>query len=153
MDNVKSNFVSFVDDSFLTWLKEAGLEYHDKVIPCKDFENRKSCLILLFCRKYCIKLYDCLGHGAFSFTGNLAKKYDESIYDGDFVALPYVFQYFKIGITHSFSERTQIEYRKNIPFFINDLKLLVGKLRNIEDSFWHDIHKFARKQAKILGII
>jgi hypothetical protein len=152
MDELKSKFSNYADKHFLIWLIEKGLEYKEIKNNKPVYKESNTWLILIYCQKYCIKLYDGFGHGEYSFTANLAKKYDERIYEGDYVSIYYVFRYFKLE-NYSFSKRTELEYRKNIPLFLTDLKILIEKLNNLEDSFWDNIRIFAKDQAKIEGLI
>lgn len=131
MSESDTSFQDFIDSKFLHWLDEYSLLYKD-VGP-----NLK----LVFCDKFCIKLYDKAGHGH-SFTANVAPSYSEDMYHDDEITIHWLFSYFGLEQSYSFSKRTKKAYVDNIPVFIHDLQILIEHLIHIDETFWADLRRF-----------
>lgn len=94
---------------------------------------------------YCLKIYDTLGHG-FGVTLNLAKEYNTELYDKDEYSRDWVFKYLGLPQLASFSSRKQKQYLDNIPLLIEDVKVLVLRMKNIDDSFWKKSNTWIENQ-------
>jgi hypothetical protein len=136
----------YINSDLLSWLHDNKFNYrHAKI------KTDKGTLYNLYNDKFCLKIYDRIGHG-FGVNINLANKYDESIYDNDSFSLHWAFEYFKIEQTASFSSRTENQYEQNLPNLISDIKNIIPRLNQMTASEWDSmtewIEKEARKQSK-----
>jgi hypothetical protein len=132
---------SYIDSDLLSWLQDNNFNYR-----FVDIKTDKGALEILFNDKFCLKIYDRLGHG-FGVTVNIAEKYDESIYDNDTFSLHWAFKYFKIKQTASFSDRTETQYLKSLPNLINDIKNIIPKLNQMTSLEWNNMKEWISKEA------
>jgi hypothetical protein len=138
METFKDN----INSDFLNWLHDNNFKYKQAAIM-----TDKGALDILFNDKFCLKIYDRLGHG-FGVTINVADKYDESIYDNDNFSLYWAFEYFKIKQTASFNNRTEIQYEQNLPNLISDIKSIIPRLNQMTSLEWNKMIKWMHKEAK-----
>ncbi len=132
----------YINSNLLNWLHENNFKYgHPKIKTDKgNLEN-------LYNDKFCLKIYDRLGHG-FGVTINVADGYDETIYDNDSFSLHWAFEYFNIKQTASFSSRTEIQYEQNLPNLISDIKNIIPRLNQMTSSEWNSMKEWISKEAK-----
>jgi len=140
MKTVKEYF----DPNMITWLRENGLNY-----KIANIKSDKGDLNILYGDKFCLKIYDRLGHG-FGATVNVTDKYDESIYHNDKFALTWAFKYFEIKETASFSDREENHYYQTLPNFIADIKRIIPLLNQMTPSGWSEMKEWINKEAKKL---
>jgi hypothetical protein len=131
-----------INSDLLSWLQENNFKYR-----LADIKTDKGALNILFNDKFCLKIYDRLGHG-FSVTINVADKYDESIYDNDNFSLDWAFEYFKLNQTASFSSRTETQYLNNLPHLINDIKNIIPRLNQMTSFEWNNMKEWINKEAR-----
>jgi hypothetical protein len=135
-------FKDSINSDFLNWLHNNNFKYKQAAI-----KTDKGVLDILFNDKFCLKIYDRLGHG-FSVTINVSDKYDESIYDNDNFNLYWAFEYFKIKQTASFDSRTEIQYQQNLPHLISDIKKIIPRLNQMTSLEWDKMIEWIDKEAK-----
>jgi hypothetical protein len=135
-------FKDNINSDFLNWLHDNNFKYKQAAI-----RTDKGVLDILFNDKFCLKIYDRLGHG-FDVTINVADKYDESIYDNDNFSLYWAFEYFKIKQTASFDSRTEIQYQQNLPHLISDIKNIIPRLNQMTSLEWNKMIEWIDKEAK-----
>src|SRR5687767_12134715 len=104
-----NTFQDYINSDFLNWLHDNNFKHRQVKIT-----TDKGTLYNLYNDRFCLKIYDRLGHG-FGVTINIADKYDESIYDNDSFSLHWVFQYLKIIQTAVFNNQTENQYEQNLP--------------------------------------
>ena len=131
-----------INSDLLSWLQERNFKYR-----LADIKIDKGALNILFNDKFCLKIYDRLGHG-FCVTINVADKYDESIYDNDNFSLHWAFEYFKLKQTASFSSRTDTQYLDNLPHLINDIKNIIPQLNQMTSLEWNNMKEWINKEAR-----
>jgi hypothetical protein len=131
-----------IDSDLLSWLQDNN--FKSKVA---DIKTDKGTLHILYNDKFCLKIYDRLGHG-FGVTVNIADKYDESIYDNDNFSLYWAFEYFKIKQTASFNSRTEVQYLKNLPNLINDIKNIIPRLNQMTLLEWNNMKEWISEEAR-----
>lgn len=115
MKTVQDHIISHL----LNWLHDNNFKY-----TRANIRTDKGALENLYNDKFCLKIYDRLGHG-FGVTINVADKYDESIYKNDSFSLHWAFEYFKIKQTASFNIRTENQYDQKLPNLISDIKNII----------------------------
>lgn len=138
MKTVKDHFNSDLSN----WLQDNNFKYKQAKI-----KTDKGALDILYNDKFCLKIYDRLGHG-FGVTINVADKYDESIYDNDSFSLHWAFEYLKIKKTASFNSRTENQYEQNILNLIQDIKSIAPRLNQMTLSEWDDMKEWIEKEAR-----
>lgn len=131
-----------ISSDMLTWLHDNNFKYR-----LVDIKMDKGSLNILYNDNFCLKIYDRLGHG-FGVTVNVADKYDESIYDNDNFSLDWAFHYFKIKQTASFEARTELEYLKNLPNLIHDIKSIMPRLNKMTYLEWTEMIEWISKEAQ-----
>ena len=131
-----------INSDFLFWLQENNFEYKQAKVM-----TDKGTLNILYCDKYCIKIYDRLGHG-FGVTINIADKYDETIYENDSFSLYWAFEYFQIKQTASFSSRTINQYEQNLFNLISDIKNIIPRLNQMTQSEWNKMTNWINIEAR-----
>lgn len=132
----------YINSDLLNWLQENNFKYRQAKI-----KTDKGNLENLYNDKFCLKIYDRLGHG-FGVTVNVTDKYDESIYENDSFSLHWAFEYFKIKQTASFSCRTENQYEQNLPNLISDIKTIIPRLNQMTSSEWNSMAKWIDKEAR-----
>ena len=132
----------YFNTDLLNWLKETNFKYRQV-----EIKTGKGALINLYNDKFCLKIYDRLGHG-FGVTINVADEYDESIYENDSFSLHWVFEYFKINQTASFNSRTENQYEQNLPNLISDIKNIIPMLNQMTSSEWESMKEWIVKEAR-----
>lgn len=130
-----------INSDMLARLQDNNFKYRQA-----DIKTDKGALNILYNDKFCLKIYDRLGHG-FGVTINVADKYDESIYDNDNFSLHWVFEYFKIKQTASFDKRTENQYLQNLPNLIIDIKNILPRLNQMTPSEWNSMKEWINKEA------
>ena len=73
---------------------------------------------------FTLKIYDCMGHG-YGVNVNLCSSFDTSIYEGDEIAINWVFKYYKLQETSNFRTRTEGAHLKNLKPIYSDLQLVL----------------------------
>ena len=131
-----------INVDLLSWLQENNFKYR-----LANIKTDKGDLNILFNDKFCLKIYDRLGHG-FGVTVNVAEKYDESIYDNDIFSLHWAFEYFKLKQTASFNSRTETQYLNNLPNLVNDIKNIMPRLNQMSSFEWSSMKEWINKEAK-----
>lgn len=131
-----------INSDLLNWLQDNNFNYKQAKI-----KTDKGCLENIYNDKFCLKIYDRLGHG-FGVTINVADKYDESIYDNDSFSLNWAFEYFKIKQTASFDSRTENQYEQNLPNLISDIKIILLRLNQMGSSEWYKMKEWMDKEAR-----
>jgi hypothetical protein len=131
-----------INSDMLAWLQDNNIKY-----KLADIKTDKGALNILYNDKFCLKIYDSLGHG-FGVTINVADKYDESIYDNDNFTLYWAFEYFKIKQTASFNCRTEVQYLKNLPNLINDIKNIIPRLNQMTFLEWNNMKEWISEEAR-----
>jgi len=131
-----------INSDMPSWLQDNHFKYR-----LADIKTDKGALNILYSDKFCLKIYDRLGHG-FGVTINVADKYDESIYDNDNFSLNWAFEYFKIKQTASFNGRTEIQYLKNLPNLINDIKNIIPRLNQMTSLQWNNMKEWISKETR-----
>lgn len=132
----------YFNSDLLSWLHDNNFEYRQAKI-----KTDKGTLDNLYNDKFCLKIYDRLGHG-FDVTINVAHKYDESIYENDSFSLHWAFVYLKIKQTASFSSRTENQYDQNLPNLISDIKNIIPRLNQMTSSEWDSMTEWIEKEAR-----
>lgn len=132
----------YIDSDFLNWLHDNHFKHRQARI-----KTDKGSLNNLYNDKFCLKIYDRIGHG-FEVTINVADKYDESIYDNDSFSLHWAFEYFKIKQTASFNSRTENQYEQNLPNLIQDIKNIAPRLNQITLTEWVNMKEWIDKEAR-----
>jgi hypothetical protein len=132
----------YFDSEMLTWLRDNDLEYK---LP--NLKLDKGELNVLYNDKFCLKLYDRMGHG-FGATINVADKYDESIYDNDRFSLYWAFRYFKITETANFVNRDRNRYEQELPNLIEDLKAIIPRLNKMSSVQWTNMMDWIKVEAR-----
>jgi len=130
-------FQDYITTEFMDWLDSMSIYYK------KINDN----LYLIYKSDYCIKIYDRIGHG-YGVTINLSQNYNETIYDGDTCSAYWVFSYLGLTAKSKFNSRTIIEYEKNMPLLIVDLKNLIVAIENVKVEFWDNAIKWIDIQSK-----
>lgn len=131
-----------INSDLLNWLHDNNFKYTQAKI-----RTDKGALENLYNDKFCLKIYDRLGHG-FGVTINVADKYDESIYNNDSFSLHWAFEYFKIKQTASFDSRTENQYEQNLPNLISDIKNIIPRLNQMTFSEWDSMKEWIEKEAR-----
>jgi hypothetical protein len=131
-----------INSDLLSWLQENNFKYR-----LAEIKADKGVLNILFNDKFCLKIYDRLGHG-FGVTINVADIYDESIYDNDNFSLHWAFEYFKLKQTASFNSRTETQYLNNLPHLINDIKNIIPRLNQMTSLEWNNMKDWISKEAR-----
>lgn len=132
----------YINSDLLNWLHDNNFIYRQAKI-----KTDKGAPDNLYNDKFCLKIYDRLGHG-FEVTINVADKYDESIYDNDSFSLHWAFEYFKIQQTASFNSRTENQYEQNLPNLIQDIKNIAPRLNQMTLTEWDNMKEWIDKEAK-----
>jgi hypothetical protein len=132
----------YINSDLLHWLHDNNFK-HRRV----KINTDEGSLNNLYNDKFCLKIYDRLGHG-FGVTINVADKYDESIYDNDSFSLYWAFEYFKIKQTASFSSRTKNQYEQNLPNLISDIKNIIPQLNLMTLSEGRIMKEWIGKEAR-----
>lgn len=132
----------YFDSDMLIWLRDNGLEY-----KLADIKLDKGELNILYNDRFCLKLYDRMGHG-FGVTINTADKYDESIYDNDNFNLTWAFKYLKIKETATFNSRQASQYKQNLQSLIFDIKNIIPRLLALTSIDWNNMVEWIGKEAK-----
>jgi hypothetical protein len=132
----------YINSDLLTWIQENNFKYRQAKIKT-DEGNLEN----LYNDKFCLKIYDRLGHG-YGVSINVADRYDETIYDHDSFSLHWAFEYFKIKQTASFSSRTQNQYEQNLPNLISDIKNIIPRLNQMTSSEWDSMKEWINKKAR-----
>jgi|JI6StandDraft_1071083.scaffolds.fasta_scaffold158338_2 hypothetical protein len=135
-------FKDYINADTLDWLHDNNIQY--KFV---DIKNDKGTLNILYNDKFCLKIYDRLGHG-FSMTINLADHYDESIYENDKFNLNWALKYLKINTTSSFDRRTEIQYLQNLQYLLNDLKNIIPRLNQLSSTEWNNMKDWISEESK-----
>ena len=126
----------------MKWLHENNMEF-----VLHNIKADKGILNILCNEKFCLKIYDRLGHG-FGMSINVTEKYDESIYKNDNFSLHWAFEYFKIKQTSSFNSRTENQYLENLPNLIADIKAIIPTLYQMNSKEWIDMEKWISLEAR-----
>lgn len=132
----------YINSDLLIWLHDNNFKHRQAII-----KTDKGALENVYNDKFCLKIYDRLGHG-YGVTINLADKYDESIYENDSFSLHWVFEYFKIKQKASFSNRTEYEYEQNLPNLISDIKNIIPRLNLMTSVEWDIMKEWINKEAR-----
>jgi|WetSurMetagenome_2_1015567.scaffolds.fasta_scaffold10724_4 hypothetical protein len=132
----------YINSDLLCWLHDNNLKYRRARI-----KTDKGTLENLYNNKFCLKIYDRLGHG-FGVTINVADKYDESIYDNDSFGLNWAFEFFKIKQTASFDSWTENQYEQNLPNLISDIKNIAPRLNQMTLTEWDNMKEWIVKEAR-----
>jgi hypothetical protein len=132
----------YFDTDILNWLDDNGLKYR-----LANLKLDKGELNILYNDKFCLKIYDRMGHG-FGVTVNVADKYDESIYDNDKFSLTWAFEYLKIKETATFNGRQASEYEKSLPSLISDIRNIVPRLSAMTSLEWSAMVEWIGNEAK-----
>ncbi len=132
----------YINSDLLNWLQDNNFNYKQAKI-----KTDKGCLENIYNDKFCLKIYDRLGH-EFGVIINIADKYDESIYDNDSFSLHWAFEYFKIKQTASFDSRTENQYEQNLPNLIMDIKNIIPRLNQITISEWSNMKEWIDKESR-----
>jgi tRNA (Thr-GGU) A37 N-methylase len=136
------NVQDYINSDLLIWLHDNNFKYKQAKIKMNN-----GALENLYNDKFCLKIYDRLGHG-FGVTINVADKYDESIYENDSFSLYWVFEYFKIKQTASFNGRKESLYEQNLPKLISDIKNIIPRLNQMTSSEWNYMKEWISKEAR-----
>jgi len=136
------NIQDYITSDLMKWFLENNLEF-----VLHNIKADKGILNVLCNEKFCLKIYDRLGHG-FSVTINVSEKYDESIYENDNFSLQWAFEYLKIKQTASFSSQTVNQYEQNLPNLITDIKSIIPRLNQMTLSEWDVMKEWIDKEAK-----
>jgi hypothetical protein len=131
----------YFDTDLLSWLRDNGVQY-----KLANLKLDKGELNLVYNDKFCLKIYDRMGHG-FGVTVNLADKYDETIYDNDKFSLAWIFEYHKIKETATFKNRDVNQYLKDLPNLIADIKNIVPRLNEMTSLEWNSMTEWIKKEA------
>ena len=107
----------------------------------------KGTLENLYNDKFCLKIYDRMGHG-YGVTMNVTLEYDESIYDNDMFSAYWAFKYFKLEETASFSSRTENLYQQDLPKLITDIKNIITRLNKMTSSEWKSMLMWIDQEAR-----
>ena len=132
----------YINTDLLNWLKEINFKYRQV-----EIKTDTGALINLYNDKFCLKIYDRLGHG-FGVILNVADEYDESIYENDSFSLHWVFKYFKINQSASFNSRSENQYEQNLPNLISDIKNIIPMLNQMTSSEWESMKEWIVKEAR-----
>lgn len=132
----------FINSDLLSWLHDNNFKYRQA-----NINTDKGTLENLYNDKFCLKIYDRLGHG-FGVTINVADAYDESIYDNDIFSLHWAFEYFKIEQTSSFSNRTEKQYEQNLPKLMSDIKNIIPRLNEMTSTEWNNMREWMQTEAR-----
>jgi hypothetical protein len=135
-------FQDYIDTDMIDWLKDNNLKYQ-KV----NIKSDKGFLYLFFNDNYCLKIYDCMGHG-FGVNINVADSYDESIYENDDFNLSWVFKYFNIKELASFYDCSEKQYLKNLPNLFIDIKKIIPQINQLTFKGWNDMKDWIDKEAR-----
>ncbi|MEP0368792.1 MAG: hypothetical protein ABJN36_11610 [Cyclobacteriaceae bacterium] len=109
------------------------LEQHDFKIETAH----EGQLHVIYNPDFNVKVYDCMGHG-FGVNTNLCSSFDTSIYEGDEMAMYWVFKYFDLQEQSNFSARTKEAYLKNLQLLYSDLQLVIIRLLDFGSDFWNE---------------
>jgi hypothetical protein len=126
----------------LAWLQDNNFKHR-----LTNIKTDNGALNILYNDKFCLKIYDRLGHG-FDVTINVADKYDETLYDNDSFSLHWSFKYFNIKQKASFSDRTENQYTENLPKLMADLKNIIPRLNKLNPLEWKNMEDWISKEAK-----
>lgn len=132
----------YINSDLLSWLHDNNLRYRQAKI-----KTNKGSLENIYNNKFCIKIYDRLGHG-FGVTINVADNYDESIYDNDIFSLHWAFKYFKLEQTATFESRSETQYEQNLPNLISDIKNIALLLNQMTQTEWDNMNDWIGKEAR-----
>jgi len=132
----------YITSDLMGWFHENNMEF-----VLHNIKTDNGILNILCNEKFCLKIYDRLGHG-FSVAINLTEKYDESIYENDNFSLHWAFEYFKIKQFASFNLRTQNQYLENLPNLIADIKNIIPNLIQMNSTEWNDMIEWINIEAK-----
>ncbi|MBP5983291.1 MAG: hypothetical protein KA734_06190 [Fluviicola sp.] len=132
----------FIESDLLNWLHDNNFKYRQAKI-----KTDKGCLENIYNDKFCLKIYDRLGHG-FGVTINVADKYDESIYDNDSFSLHWAFKYFKLEETASFSGRSENQYQQDLPKLMTDVKNIISRLDKLTSLEWESMFEWISREAR-----
>jgi hypothetical protein len=132
----------YINSDFLNWLNDNNIKHRQAKIKAD-----KGALNILYNDKFCLKIYDRLGHG-FGVTLNVAEKYDENIYDHDSFSLYWAFEYLKIQQTASFDSRSENQYQQNLPNLMIDIKNIIPRLNQMSLLEWNTMKEWIDKEAK-----
>ncbi len=134
-------FKEIIDSDFLNWLKDYNFKHTQASI-----NSDRGALDILYNDKFCLKIYDRLGHG-FGVTISVAEKYDETLYTNDKFSLSWAFRYFQIEQSASFFDRTEIVYRQNLPNLESDIKLILPLLNELSLSEWDKMIEWIKNET------
>ena len=132
----------YINSDLLRWLHDNNFKHRQA-----NIKTDKGALNNFYNEKFCLKIYDRLGHG-FGVTINVAEKYDESIYDNDSFSLHWVFEYFKIKQTASFDSRAENQYEQNLPNLISDIKNIIPRLNQMTNAEWDKMKEWIIEKAR-----
>ena len=132
----------YINSDFLRWLHDNNFKHRQA-----NIKTDEGALNNFYNEKFCLKIYDRLGHG-FGVTINVAEKYNESIYDNDSFSLHWAFEYFKIIQTASFNSRTENQYEQNLPNLISDIKNIMPRLNQMTNSEWDKMKEWIIEKAR-----
>ncbi|NMC58096.1 MAG: hypothetical protein GYA51_01675 [Candidatus Methanofastidiosa archaeon] len=135
-------FQDYVDADMIGWLQNNNLDF--KFV---NINLDKGSLILFFNDRFCIKIYDRLGHG-FGVNINIANKYDESIYENDDFNLSWGYKYFKIEESASFGSRSESQYVRNLQNLIDDIKTIIPRLNQLTSKEWIEMKEWINKESR-----
>lgn len=131
-----------INSDMLAWLQDNNFKH-----TLANIKTDSGALNILYNDKFCLKIYDRLGH-RFGVTINVANKYDETLYDNDSFSLYWSFKYFNIQETASFSARTENQYTENLPKLMTDLKNIIPHLNKLNPLEWENMEDWISKEAK-----
>ena len=138
-----NSFKEIIDSDFLTWLEDYDLKYTQAPIKTDN-----GALDILYNDKFCLKIYDRLGHG-FGVSTNVSEHYGESMYEKGEISIHWVFKYFQIEQTANFLGRSKIGYQYNLPKLVDDIKLIVPFLNKMTPSDWKNLREWIKNEARI----
>jgi hypothetical protein len=136
------NIQDYITSELMDWFQENNMEFE-----LSSIKVDKGILNILCSEKFCLKIYDRIGHG-FGVTINVTEKYDESIYENDKFALYWVFEYLKVKETSSFKSRTEKQYLENLPNMIVDIKNVIPKLNKMDSTEWKNMTDWINIEVK-----
>ena len=131
----------YIKDDIINWFEDNNLKYKEVNIKLD-----KGSLSTVFNNSFCLKIYDCFGHG-FGVNINVAEEYNESIYDNDSFNLTWAYKYLSIRETASFYSRSENEYLLNLPNLINDLKNIIPRLNQMDSLEWNKMKEWMKKET------
>jgi len=131
----------YINSNLMEWLSDHSISY---AMPAAKMD--KGSLNILYTDRFCLKIYDGFGHG-FGVVVNVTRNYDESIFENDDFSLHWIFEFFRIRQTATFVSRKADQYEKNLPFLMNDIKLVLSRLNKMTSAEWEDMSIWIEKEA------